>query len=51
MIRRYEQNLNEIATSSLNYIRCKALPRLDTDDLPGEDWKGEKCSINSDIIS
>ncbi|KAL7070803.1 hypothetical protein ACQ4LE_009936 [Meloidogyne hapla] len=36
----YEQNLNEIAsTSSTNYVRCKALPRLDTDDLPDEDWK------------
>ncbi|KAI1718893.1 c2 domain-containing protein [Ditylenchus destructor] len=28
----YEQNLLEIATSPPNYVRCKALPRLDTDD-------------------
>ncbi|KAH7693556.1 Protein SNT-7, partial [Aphelenchoides avenae] len=28
----YEQNLLEIASSPPNYVRCKALPRLDTDD-------------------
>uniref|UniRef100_A0A915DTD7 C2 domain-containing protein n=1 Tax=Ditylenchus dipsaci TaxID=166011 RepID=A0A915DTD7_9BILA len=28
----YDRNLLEIATSPPNYVRCKALPRLDTDD-------------------
>ncbi|KAF7637526.1 C2 domain-containing protein [Meloidogyne graminicola] len=37
----YEQNLNEIATSSsTSYVRCKALPRLDTiDDLPDDEGR------------
>jgi len=36
---RYEQNLLEIGTAPPNYVRCKALPRIDTDDLPEEDWQ------------
>uniref|UniRef100_A0A7E4UWD7 C2 domain-containing protein n=1 Tax=Panagrellus redivivus TaxID=6233 RepID=A0A7E4UWD7_PANRE len=28
----YDQNLLEIATSPPHYVRCKAIPRLDTDD-------------------
>ena len=34
----YEQNLLEIATSPPQYVRCKGIPRLDTDDDRDYEW-------------
>ena len=47
----YEQNLLEIATSPPQYVRCKAIPRLDTDDDRDYDWPMKRWGSEGDAIN